>query len=428
MTNASEKLNRVIGRLGFSAITLNGVIGAGIFALPAIAAERVGAFSPWLFVICAVLILTIVLAFAWAASFVSDTGGPIVYATEAFGPFVGFQTGWLLYLSRLAAMAANVVLLVTYAEWIAPALAEGWPRAVALILVTSFLTVINIIGVRSGMFAIYALSILKLLPLSLLVILGIGQVDPGLLVDSSLPPFDSLGETVLIVLYAFVGFESAVIPAGEARNPKRDIPIALIGTVFVITLLYFLIQWVSLSVLPELAGQDRPLAEVAAVLMGSVGAGMLVIGALFSIGGNGSASMLSAPRLTFALAENGHLPAWFGKVHDGWKTPANSIAFYGIAAIALALSGSFILLAVISTLVRLIMYALVIASLPALRRKYTAADNAFNLPGGMLIPGIALLLCVWLGFHASAQSWVGVAVCVAIGTALYVFTTQRASK
>jgi amino acid transporter len=294
-SRAETGLKQEIGRFGYSAITLNGVIGAGIFGLPAVAAARTGAFSPWIFVLCGLLILTVVLSFARAASFFRSTGGPIVYASHAFGPFVGFQTGWVSYMSRVAAMAANTNLLVTYAGWYWPALNSGWIRAAGIATVLVSLTALNAIGVRRGMMTVYVLTFLKMLPLFLLVLLGLPHLGPELLTSAELPAASTLGETILILLYAFIGFEGAVVPAGEGRNPRRDIPRALITTVITIAVLYFLIQAIAYAVTPDLAGSETPLADTALVLMGTGGAALLTLGAIFSISGNVSASMLSAP-------------------------------------------------------------------------------------------------------------------------------------
>jgi hypothetical protein len=214
-------LRKEISQLGFGAIALNGTIGAGIFALPAIAIELAGLFSPWIYVLCGLLIMLIVFVFARAASYFSDTGGPVTYAGRAFGPFAGFQAGWLLTLSRAAAFAANAHLMITYAGWLWPPLLDGAWHTAAVLAICVLLAIINAIGIRQSMMAIFALTVLKLLPLTLLVLLGIGQFDPGIFTDADVPPLNSLGETMLVVLYAFVGFESAVIPAGEARDGVR---------------------------------------------------------------------------------------------------------------------------------------------------------------------------------------------------------------
>ncbi|MFC1777254.1 APC family permease, partial [Pseudomonadota bacterium] len=364
--NNNIPLVRDIGQLGFAAIALNGVIGAGIFALPAVAAANSGNFSPWLFLVCAVLIMTVVLSFARAASFFRDTGGPIQYAGMAFGPFVGFQTGWLVYIGRLSAIGANISLMVTYAGWFWEPLSAGLGHQLAVAVTFIMLAIFNVVGVRQSMAVVFLFSALKLVPLFLLILLGLAHIRPEILQVGELPVTATLGETILILLYAFVGFESAVVPAGEARNPRKDIPRAITFTVLTITVVYFLIQMVSVSVLPDLASSKTPLADVAEILMGASGAALLTLGAVFSIGGNCSASMLSAPRMTYALSRMGSLPRWFGEVHPRFRTPLNSILFYAVMGLVLALSGSFIWLAVISTLARLLSYILGVAALPVL--------------------------------------------------------------
>jgi amino acid transporter len=229
--NNKVSLNREIGQLGFAAIALNGVIGAGIFALPAVAAAKSGTFSPWLFLICAILIMTVVLSFARAASFFRDTGGPIQYAGMAFGPFAGFQTGWLVYIGRLSAIGANISLLVTYAGWFWEPLGSGLGHKLGVAFTFILLAVFNVIGVRQSMTVVFVFSALKLIPLFLLILLGLPHIQADIFLQADLPVSSTLGETILILLYAFVGFESAVVPAGEARNPRKDIPRAITFTV-----------------------------------------------------------------------------------------------------------------------------------------------------------------------------------------------------
>jgi len=423
--NKDVSLNREIGQVGFSAIALNGVIGAGIFALPAVAAAKSGNFSPWLFLVCAVLIMTVVLSFARAASFFRETGGPIQYAGMAFGSFAGFQTGWLVYIGRLAAIGANISLMVTYAGWFWAPLVSGIGHQVTVAVVFVLLAVFNIIGVRQSMNVVFLFSALKLVPLFLLILLGLSHIQPGILVHVDLPVSGTLGETILILLYAFVGFESAVVPAGEARNPRKDIPRAITFTVLTITAVYFLIQLISVSVLPGLADSKTPLADVAEILMGATGAALLTFGAVFSIGGNCSASMLSAPRMTYALAKMGSLPAWFGAIHPRTRTPLNSIVFYAGLGLVLALSGSFVWLAVISTLARLLSYILGVAALPVLEKRIEKTEGQFRLRGGYLVPAIALLLCLWLITFASLTAWLTTAAFFALGSVLYLLSSRK---
>lgn len=412
-------LKRDIGRLGFSAISLNSVIGAGIFGLPAVAAARAGDFSPWMFVICGLLIFTVVLAFARAASLVRETGGMIVYASHAFGPFVGFQTGWLGYASRVIAMGANTNLLVTYASWFWTPLDQDPWRAIALTVLIGGMTWVNVRGVRNGMSTIFILTVMKLVPLSLLILFGLGRIDPGVLLGADWPPMDGLGQTVLVLLYAYVGFEGTSVTAGEGRRPRRDLPRALIETIIMIGVLYFLVQWVSMSTLPNLADQKAALSAVAEDLVGWWGAVIMSLGAIFSIAGNLMSSIISAPRMSYALALEGTMPRWFGHVHPDYRTPARSIWFYGGLCLLLALTGSFVWLAAMSTLVRLITYMVCIAALPRLSQRQGRPPEELKLPGGMLIPGIAMLLCLWLVTFASMRSWLTTLAFFVAGCGLY---------
>ena len=423
-SNPENKLNRVIGKLGYGAININSVIGAGIFGLPAVVAARADLFSPWAFLLGGLLIFTVVLSFAWASSMFRTTGGVIQYASHAFGPFVGFQTGWLAYLSRVAAMGANTNLLVTYASWFWAPL-DGDPyRAIALTVLISSLTWLNVAGVKNGVLVTYIFTILKLLPLSLLILFGLGHVDVSALFSNAVPELDGLGETLLVLLYAYVGFEGTVVNAGEGKNPRKDLPGALISTIVFIGVIYFLIQTVSMFTLPGLATSDAALADVANVLFGTAGAAILILGAVFSIGGNLSASLLSAPRMTFALARDGNLPAWFAHIHPRHRTPDRSIWFYGLMCLAMALSGSFIWLAVMSTLVRLLGYMVCIAALPKLRKTIESGDNSFSLPGGMLIPALAFALCLWLITKANEDAWLTLVGFFAVGTAFYWYSRR----
>lgn len=424
-TKTDTSLRRVISRLGFGAMNINGVIGAGIFGLPAIAAAKTGAFSPWLFVISGVLVFTIVLCFARAASLVRNTGGITVYATHAFGPLVGFQTGWLAYIGRATAVGANSNLLVAYASWFwAPLDSEPF-RSIILSVLILGITWINVRGVKSSMAVVYVFTILKLLPLSLLILFGMGHIDLQMLSSAQLPEFGVLGESVLIVLYAFVGFEGSVVAAGEAQRPRRDLPAALIRTTVLIGLIYILVQMVAISTLPGLAGSSMALADVANVLFGPIGASILTLGAVFSITGNVSATVLVAPRITYALARDGSMPASLARVHPTYSTPDVSLWFYGILCLLLALSGSFVWLAVMSTLVRLLTYMVTIAALPRLQKAVEPGEEQFTLPWGHTIPVIAFVLCLWLLTYVSLAAWLTALGFMVFGSLLYIWSKNQ---
>jgi amino acid transporter len=417
--NPESGLERVIGVAGYGAISINSVIGAGIFGLPAAAAAMTGAFSPWLFVLAGVMIVTVVLAFAQAASVFQQTGGVIVYARHAFGDFVGFQTGWLAYLARMAAVGANTNLLVTYASWFWAPLDTQPYQSIALSAIILALTWLNATGVRNSIGLMFVFTVLKLLPLSLLILFGLGHIDLQMLAGAEIPAVGDLGEALLVVMYAYVGFEGTVVTAGEGRDPRRDLPRALLHTILAIGVIYVLVQTVSMSVLPGIAESETAVADAAGVLFGPAGAAIMTLGAVFSIGGNLHSSMLSAPRMSFALARDGSMPAWFAKVHPRFHTPHTSIWFYGIFGLALALTGSFIWLAIISTLVRLLTYMVCIAALPRIMRSAESHADLFRLPGGMLIPALALLLCLWLTAQASLDAWLMTGAFFALGSVLY---------
>ena len=423
-TSQEPGLERAISKLGYSAITINGIIGAGIFGLPAVAAAKTGAFSPWLFVIAGVLIFSMVLSFARASSMFRETGGVTVYAGHAFGPFAGFQAGWLTYVSRAMAMGANANLMVTYASWFWSPLGESLNSSIAISAFIIGLTWLNVSGVRNSVGIIYVFTMLKLLPISLLVLFGLGQVDLQMLAGADLPEFGELGEAVLIVLYAYVGFEGTVVAAGEGNRPRRDLPGAMINTIIITGVIYVLVQLVAISALPDLAESKTALADVAVALIGPVGATLLTLGAVFSISGNLQSTFLSAPRITFALAHDGSFPAWFARVHSKYHTPHTSLWFYGAFCLVLALSGSFVKLAIMSTLVRLLTYMLCIAALPRLEKTIEPVEGQFSLPGGLLIPGIAMLLCLWLISYASLEAWLTTLAFMALGSVLYVLSRR----
>ncbi len=408
MANQSTQepeLRRAISKTGYSAMTLNGVIGAGIFGLPAVAAAKTGAFSPWLFIIAGTLIFTVVLSFARASSMFRHTGGVVLYASQAFGPFAGFQAGWLAYLGRATSMGANTNLLLTYASWFWAPLADSLVKSIAMSILIMGLTWLNVCGVRNSIGIIYVFTVLKLLPISLLILFGLGHIDLQMLGAADLPEFGALSEAVLIVLYAYVGFEGTVVAAGEGHRPRRDLPMAMINTILFTGLIYVLVQLVAVSSLPGLASSPAALADVAVVLFGPAGATLLTLGAVFSIGGNLQSTFMSAPRMTYALARDGSLPSWLARVHHGYQTPHVSLWVYGAICLALALSGSFVWLAVMSTLARLLTYMICIAALPRLEKTCEPVEGQFRLPGGLLIPAVAMLLCLWLITYASAQAW-----------------------
>ncbi|MBK6427901.1 MAG: amino acid permease [Blastocatellia bacterium] len=424
MTAAPESLRRDLTRTGIALLVVNGIIGAGIFGLPSEAARLVGTFSPWLFVICGIIMATVMLSFAQAASYFDATGGPILYTWTAFGPFIGFQTGWILYVGRATSIAANVNLLATYLGSLIPGADVGPGRLTVIVLTVVVFTWINFVGVKSSVGAIAAITIVKLAPLAVLVLVGITWIRGDAVVPEGLPGYANFGEAMLLVVYAFIGFEGALIPAGETRHPERSIPIALLATGLITTVFYVLVQSVVASVLPDLGTSKRPLADAAGVIFGTVGVLVITATAAVSILGNTAASMLTAPRMTYTMARYGTLPTPLARVHDRYLTPHLSILLYGALSLGLALSGTFAWLAGMSSLARILGYILCIASLPRLKARFGDRPGALRLPGGMTIPVIALLVCAWLVMQTKLDAVLVTAGFIGGGILLYGFSKR----
>lgn len=420
-SHEKNSLLRAIGFAGVALIALNSVIGAGIFALPAEVAARAGALSPWLFLACGLLIITVVLTYSELASYFRESGGPVLYTAAAFGTVTGFTTGWVLFLSRMTAFAANANVMAIYVGAMWPWFDEGVGRTILITVITIFLTYANYRGVRDGVKTIAFFTLLKILPLVLLILLGLPYVHADLFLPANMPAVEDLGGTTLLLIYAFVGFEAATITAGETTRPRYNLPRALVTTVAGTGLLYFLIVLVYVAVLPGAGLEGKTLVDVGRILAGPAGATVITAAAIFSIGGNLASIMITVPRLTFALAKDRMLPGWFGVVHSTYATPGNSILFLGALSLVFALTGSFAWLAAASSLTRLIVYILCISALPVIRRKADeeAKRHAFRLKGGYAIPAVALLLCVWIAMQSTRESWQLTAALVLAGLALY---------
>ncbi len=422
---AERQLKRDIGFYGAAFIAFNGAIGAGIFALPGRLHADFGGFAPWLFPLFGLLILLIALPFGRVASHFPVSGGPVRYAAR-FGPLMSFQAGWLLWVARVTAIGANLNLLADYAGAAWAPLDTGAGRAALILLVCAVIGSLNYTGVRRGMGAINLLTVLKALPLIGIALLALWLFADSIPRPGPLPPLGALESAALIVLYAFVGFETAVLPAGEMRDPGRILSRAMIVTLLLIILLYFLVQLAYGAAMPAGPAPDAPLAALGAVVAGAAGALVLTAGAAFSILGNVANALLSAPRVLFALGVDGLLPSWFGRVHALYATPANAVAFTTFAIVLLALSGSFIWLAAASTLARLIVYGLSIAALPGVERE---ADITGSRAGRKLVTWTmviaALGICLWAMLQSDWTQWRVLLALAAGGVMLYLVAARR---
>ena len=419
-SGSEEKLPRNLGLWGIWMLVVNGLIGAGIFGLPSGAAALAGEYSVLVYAFCALLILPIILCFAELGSYFRGTGGPIRYGTLAFGPFIGFQGGWLYYLARLISFSANTVLLTDSIAYFIAGAGTGTGRIISLAVICVGLSVINVLGsiesIRSmTLFTVIKFAVLILLPLGGFILLG-SEVIPSF--ESSIPASENLGAAALLLIYAFVGFEGAVVPAGEAKRPERDMPLGLLLGLAVVAVLYMVIQLVSQAALPDLANSKTPLLEVSASLFGPVGAIVLMVGVAASVLANLVSSMFSATRVTYALSLEKSLPSWFGEVHSRYLTPANSVVFFGVAAFLLAAFGSFTVLAAMTVLSRLFLYGMSCAAIPKLRSQFRG-EGRFILKGGYLIPILGIGACLWLMLQVSERSIWMTAIFIGIGSLMY---------
>jgi len=425
-----EKLKRDIGLFGAAFLALNAMIGAGIFALPGKVAVNAGLLSPWLFLVVGALFITIVLTFAELSSYYDGTGGPVLYATTAFGPLAGFSTGWAIYLSRVTAFAANSNVMATYLASLHDVFAGDIARGAIISIVTIGLTWANVAGVKDGVRTMAVFTFLKITPLLLLVMMGLQHVSGSTLIPSAPFLIDELGTTTLLLIYAYVGFETLGVTAGETSQPRRTLPKAYVGSLLGTGLLYFLVVLVFVSLISPENYSSATLIDVGRKLAGPVGAIAITLAAVFSIGGNLAGSILAAPRIIYSMAENRMLPAWFGHVHPKFATPDRSIIVMGGMALVLALTGSFVKLAIASSVVRLLGYIVCIASLPAIRRNAdeAARQKAYRLKGGYTIPIIGLGICLWLLAQSKAESWIAVAILLSIGWIFYAIENWTMSK
>ena len=421
MTTQTDKYRRDMGTFGVLFIVVNGLIGAGIFGLPEVLHDAVGEFAPWLLLIGGALVMAIVLCFAELTKLTDRSGGPQRYVGDAWGDFAGFQVGWTFFAARLISQGANVLVLVAYAAALWPVVGEGAGRTLLIIAVLGSLTIINIVGIKRVVAVLGAMTLLKLLPLLILMVVGIGAAStPGPIV---LPQFSAVEGIALAALYAYVGFENATIPAGETKDPKRAMPRALLGGIAVVTLIYFGLQWAYSHSVIAGTGPEAPLTALAAEYGGDIGALLIAATIVMSVLANLTAGHTSASRMPPALADDGLLPAWFGRV-SRWGTPANSIAFFGVGAIIFALNSSFLALAIISTLARLLAYIASILSLPKLRKQ--AGLSATN--GTIILAApIALILSVWASLQTNSDQWLILAGFALAGTALY-FLARRSKN
>jgi basic amino acid/polyamine antiporter, APA family len=421
-----EALVRVIGRWSLAALTINSILGSGIFGLPSEVADLLGHWSPWAVIVAGLAMAVIVACYAEVASQFSQTGGTYLYARESLGRFVGLQVGWMTMLSRFTACAANVNLLVIY-------LGEFWPqvpqprlRFCVITALLGVLTLVNYCGVRGGTLVSNAFVIAKLAPLILVCIAGGMYLATHAALAEPTPPVDahSWRTALLLLFFAYGGYEAALNPMGEAKNPKRDAAFALFFALAVVTLVYTIIQFVVVGVVPGSMHSERPLADAAQLVLGRGGAVLVAIGALVSVYGYLSANLLTAPRQIFALAEQRDFPRLFGEVHSRFKTPHVAILIFAFLTWSLALAGSFTWNVTLSAVSRLFYYAAICVALPVLRHRQTRSAR-FRIPAGPVFAAVGVAICLVLVTGADFSKSLILLATVAIAFANWLIVRNR---
>jgi amino acid transporter len=419
---AQAGLRRALGKWDLTAIGVNQVLGASMFAMPATIAAAVGAWAPWMVAAVGLASLMIALCFAEVGSRFEGTGGPYLYTRAAFGRFAAFEVGWMLWFTRAASWAAVVNVLVTSLGFYWPTVTDGWPRGALITTIIVTIAVINIRGIRQSSLVVNTLTIGKIVPLLVFVLAGILFVQPAALVPTTGVSLAALSTSGLALIFAFGGYEVVSVPAGEASNPRHDVPFALIMTIVIVTAIMTLIQAVAQGTLPDIARSTTPLADASSVFLGAAGAALITVGAVLSTTGNNMGGALSGSRNLFALAEQGDLPRFFGVVHPQFRTPVNAIVFTAAVALVLGLSGRFATLALASAISRLIVYVFTCAATLRLRQpqfETLVQPPAFVVPYGPMIPAAALVVAFTILAGARRDQLIAGVVALSAGAVLY---------
>ena len=426
-----HQLIRAIGVPGLTANIVNSTIGAGIFVLPALVAKGLGSAAPVAFVCCAVAMVLFVTCFAIAGSRVSLTGGLYAYVEVAFGRYVGFLAGVLYGITALGAVAGVVNVLVNSIAVIAPFLGVGVMRVIVMIAVYGLLVGINVRGVRGGAGAVTVVTLAKLLPLLLFICAGIFFIHPANLTWSAWPSSKAVGDNVILLIFAFVGIEVALIPSGEVKNPARTVPRSAYLALVVTTIIYITIQLVAQGTLgSDLANyKDAPLAEAAAKFLGNIGRTILIAGATISAFGFVTSDILSSPRMIFAFGRDGALPAFFAHVHPRYRSPDVAIITYAVLAFSLSVTGTFEQLAVLSNVAVLLMYLLCCAGCWFLvQRDVRTEGQPFNFPGMKIVPALAIIAIIWILSHATVREFAVNGILLALASVVYLIRGQLRRK
>lgn len=420
------ELYRGLGRFDVIALCVNSVVGAGVFAMPAGLAIDAGRYSLAVIFAAFVVVGLMALTLAEVASRYDVTGGPQYYAQVTFGPVTGFTVGWLFVLSSLASTALIAQVMLDYAAALWPALAAPWPRAVVVTVSTIFLAVINIRGVTRGAWIGNLLTIAKMLPLGLIALAGLWFAGWNDIPATDPRGPDGLSGALQIAIFACVGFHVAAVVAGEMRDPRRDLPVSILGGLAIACLLYLLLMLACFGVLPDTAASALPLVDVAKAFVGPAGATLMATAAVVSCAGGLAVQVLVGPRYVFALGEARDLPPAIIGVHGSFRTPHVAIIVYSALSWLLTITGTFKYLLALFVISRMLAHGSTAAALIALRRREGRAP--VHIPGGNVMSVLALLACAAIVATASFQAVRDVAIALVAGFAIRTWVRWAAAR
>jgi amino acid transporter len=418
--NTSNPLKRGIQKWTLVLMIINSIIGAGIFGLPSKIFQLTGVYSIAAFFVCAAIVLVFILCFAEVGSRFNTTGGPYLYILTAFGRFPAFLMGWLLFLTRIFNYATLINLLVTYVSFFSASFNEPFARAGIILFITGILTWINHIGVKNIAQTSNFLTIAKLLALGIFIIVGLFFLNADLFTVKQIPTLTSFSTAVLLLVFAFGGFESVMINTGEINNPSKTIPFGLLTATIVVAVFYILVQITCIGTLPGLAGSEKPLAEAASGFMGSIGGKFIALGAFLSILGTLNIIMFSGSRLPFAFSNEWQFPKIFSYVHPTFRTPTVSLLLMAVVSAVISIAWTFLTALTVAVIIRVTVYLFVCASLIMLRKKMPQQTGHYKIPLGNVVAILGILISIWLLSAAKLIELRNAAIFLGVGVIIYV--------
>ncbi len=425
--NSDEGLRRVIGIPGLTLSIINGVIGAGIFALPAIVSTELGAFGVFGYIFCSILFAAILLCYAEIGSRVTTSGGSYAYIEAAFGNLPGYIANWLYFFGwGVIGSAALMNIIADSLAVLFPVFANPFTRGALFFFLAVFMILINIYGAKQGVAVVKTITVIKLLPLLAIIIFGFSYVKATNLHLEHLPSLKTFGDTTLILFFAFAGFETSLGASGEIKNAKRTVPLSICLAGIIVLVMYLLLQTVAQGVFGTQMAlfKNAPLAAIADKIIGPAGATVLLLSAALSCFGNVTLDILCTPRSLFAGANDGLFPKFLGKVHPKFATPYFAVITYGLLIFIFSISGGFQQLAIIASAIILLIYVAVILATIKLRKKKMEEDEKiFRAPGGIITPSIGIAAIIWL--LTSLSRWEILSTLIFIAAIIVIYFATR---